>query len=95
MVLGGGDRPRFIVTLLGARPVGGLVAIRFGTRVAVPWASTLRITSYNVCYTKLLRAPADPTRARDARLATPTTRAWSRKFQGGGAGQAVPVRSAQ
>jgi len=37
-----GDRLRFIVTLLGARPVGGLVAIRFGTRVAVPWASTLR-----------------------------------------------------
>lgn len=37
-----GDRIRFIVTRLGDRPVGGLVAIRFGSRVHVPWASTLR-----------------------------------------------------
>ncbi len=37
-----GDRLRFIVTQHDGRPVGGLVAIRFGNRVAVPWASTLR-----------------------------------------------------
>lgn len=37
-----GDRLRFIVTRHGDRPVGGLVAIRFGRTVTVPWASTLR-----------------------------------------------------
>jgi predicted N-acyltransferase len=37
-----GERARFVVTRLGGRPVGGLVAIRFGTQVTVPWASTLR-----------------------------------------------------
>jgi len=37
-----GDRLRFIVTRDRDRPVGGLVAIRFGNRVSVPWASTLR-----------------------------------------------------
>jgi FemAB-related protein (PEP-CTERM system-associated) len=37
-----GDRLRFIVTIDGERSVGGLVAIRFGPRVWVPWASTLR-----------------------------------------------------
>lgn len=37
-----GDRLRFIVTQNGDRPVGGLVAIRFGNKVTVPWASTLR-----------------------------------------------------
>ncbi|HXV37573.1 MAG TPA: GNAT family N-acetyltransferase, partial [Myxococcota bacterium] len=37
-----GERLRFIVTRLGARPVGGLVAIRFAGAVTVPWASTLR-----------------------------------------------------
>lgn len=37
-----GDRLRFIVTRHGDRPVGGLVAIRYGRAVTVPWASTLR-----------------------------------------------------
>lgn len=37
-----GDDLRFIVTRDGDRSVGGLVAIRFGQRVWVPWASTLR-----------------------------------------------------
>jgi FemAB-related protein (PEP-CTERM system-associated) len=37
-----GDRLRFIVTRDGDRPVGGLVAIRYGSSVTVPWASTLR-----------------------------------------------------
>jgi FemAB-related protein (PEP-CTERM system-associated) len=37
-----GDRARFVVTRLAGRPVGGLVAIRFGSQVSVPWASTLR-----------------------------------------------------
>lgn len=37
-----GDRLRFIVTTDGQRAVGGLVAIRFGSRVTVTWASTLR-----------------------------------------------------
>lgn len=37
-----GDRLRFIVTRDGDRPVGGLVAIRYGDSVTVPWASTLR-----------------------------------------------------
>jgi serine/alanine adding enzyme len=37
-----GDRMRFIVTRLGERPVGGLVAIEFAGAVSVPWASTLR-----------------------------------------------------
>jgi FemAB-related protein (PEP-CTERM system-associated) len=37
-----GDRLRFVVTHLGGRPVGGLVAIRYGPAVTVPWASTLR-----------------------------------------------------
>jgi serine/alanine adding enzyme len=37
-----GDRLRFIVTRLGDRPVGGLVAIRYGRTVTVPWASTFR-----------------------------------------------------
>jgi FemAB-related protein (PEP-CTERM system-associated) len=36
------ERIRFIVTRLEDRPVGGLVAIRYGQRVYVPWASTLR-----------------------------------------------------
>ncbi len=37
-----GDRVRLIVVHREGRPVGGLVAIHFGRRVAVPWASTLR-----------------------------------------------------
>jgi len=37
-----GIRLRFIVSRNGDRPVGGLVAIRYGNRVSVPWASTLR-----------------------------------------------------
>lgn len=37
-----GDDLRFIVTRDADRAVGGLVAIRFGRRVWVPWASTLR-----------------------------------------------------
>jgi FemAB-related protein (PEP-CTERM system-associated) len=37
-----GSRLRFIVTRHGDRPVGGLVAIRYGPAVTVPWASTLR-----------------------------------------------------
>jgi serine/alanine adding enzyme len=37
-----GDRMRVFATGDGKRSVGGLVAIRFGHRVAVPWASTLR-----------------------------------------------------
>jgi len=37
-----GDRLRIIVTRLGDRPVGGLVAIDFAGAVTVPWASTLR-----------------------------------------------------
>ena len=37
-----GDAARFIVTGLGDVPVGGLVAIRFGDTVTIPWASTLR-----------------------------------------------------
>lgn len=37
-----GERLRFVVTRLGSRPVGGLVAIRYGRSVTVPWASTLR-----------------------------------------------------
>ncbi|MBW2715471.1 MAG: GNAT family N-acetyltransferase [Deltaproteobacteria bacterium] len=37
-----GDRLRFVVTRLGSKPVGGLVAIDFAGAVTVPWASTLR-----------------------------------------------------
>jgi len=37
-----GDRLRFIVSRLGERSVGGLVAIDFAGAVSVPWASTLR-----------------------------------------------------
>jgi FemAB-related protein (PEP-CTERM system-associated) len=37
-----GDRLRFIVAMLGERPVGGLVAIRFAGKITVPWASSLR-----------------------------------------------------
>ena len=37
-----GPRLRIVVTELEGRPVGGLVAIRFGDTVTVPWASTLR-----------------------------------------------------
>lgn len=37
-----GERLRFVVTEHAGRAVGGLVAIRFGRRVYVPWASTLR-----------------------------------------------------
>ncbi|MAJ61456.1 MAG: hypothetical protein CBC48_16790 [bacterium TMED88] len=37
-----GDRMRVIVTKLDDQPVGGLVAIRFGKTVNIPWASTLR-----------------------------------------------------
>lgn len=37
-----GEQARFVVTGLGGRPVGGLVAIRFGDTVSIPWASTLR-----------------------------------------------------
>ena len=36
------DDLRLVVTRLGPRPVGGLVALRFGDTVTVPWASTLR-----------------------------------------------------
>jgi FemAB-related protein (PEP-CTERM system-associated) len=37
-----GSRLRVVVARRAGRPVGGLVAIRFGGRVSVPWASTLR-----------------------------------------------------
>jgi FemAB-related protein (PEP-CTERM system-associated) len=37
-----GDRLRFVVTVDGRHPVGGLVAIRYDSRVTVTWASTLR-----------------------------------------------------
>jgi len=37
-----GERLRFVVVRDGPRPVGGLVAIRHGGKVTVPWASTLR-----------------------------------------------------
>jgi len=37
-----GDRLRVIVSRLGKRSVGGLVAIDFAGAVSVPWASTLR-----------------------------------------------------
>jgi FemAB-related protein (PEP-CTERM system-associated) len=37
-----GNRLRLIATQKANRSVGGLVAIRFGHRVSVPWASTLR-----------------------------------------------------
>jgi serine/alanine adding enzyme len=37
-----GERLRFIVTRDERGPMGGLVAIRYGNRVTVPWASTLR-----------------------------------------------------
>ena len=37
-----GDRMRVIVTRLEDQPVGGLIAIRFGETVNIPWASTLR-----------------------------------------------------
>ena len=37
-----GDRLRVIVTCLGDKPVGGLIAIRYADAVTVPWASTLR-----------------------------------------------------
>ena len=37
-----GDRMRVIVTKLENQPVGGLIAIRFGETVSIPWASTLR-----------------------------------------------------
>ncbi len=37
-----GERMRTIVTYVGDRPVGGLIAIRSGDTVTVPWASTLR-----------------------------------------------------
>ena len=37
-----GERARFVVVQDGARPVGGLVALRYGGLVTVPWASTLR-----------------------------------------------------
>ena len=37
-----GESLRFVVTRLGEGSVGGLVAIRFGDTVSVPWASTLR-----------------------------------------------------
>jgi len=37
-----GNRMRVIVTKLEDQPVGGLIAIRFGDTVSIPWASTLR-----------------------------------------------------
>jgi FemAB-related protein (PEP-CTERM system-associated) len=37
-----GANLRIMVTRYGAEPVGGLVAIRFGEGVSVPWASSLR-----------------------------------------------------
>ncbi len=37
-----GERMRIVVTGLEGRPVGGLVALHYGTRVTIPWASTLR-----------------------------------------------------
>lgn len=37
-----GERLRFHVVESESRPVGGLVAIRFGSSVSIPWASTLR-----------------------------------------------------
>jgi len=37
-----GERLKVIVTCLGDKPVGGLIAIRYADIVTVPWASTLR-----------------------------------------------------
>jgi FemAB-related protein (PEP-CTERM system-associated) len=37
-----GERLRFVVTRLGQRPVGGLVAVHYAGKVTVTWASTLR-----------------------------------------------------
>ena len=37
-----GDRLRVIVSCLGDKPVGGLIAIRYADVVSVPWASALR-----------------------------------------------------
>jgi FemAB-related protein (PEP-CTERM system-associated) len=37
-----GELLRFVVTLDGERPVGGLVAIHYAGAVTVPWAATLR-----------------------------------------------------
>jgi serine/alanine adding enzyme len=48
-----GERFRFVVTRLGSRPVGGLVAIRYGRSVTVPWASTLR-SERNRCPNNLI-----------------------------------------
>jgi FemAB-related protein (PEP-CTERM system-associated) len=42
MVQAFGERLRLIVTLRGAQPIGGLVAIHHQDTVYVPWASTLR-----------------------------------------------------
>jgi FemAB-related protein (PEP-CTERM system-associated) len=54
-----GERLRFVVALLGERPVGGLVAIDFGGSVTVPWASTLREERHrcpnNLIYWEALR----------------------------------------
>jgi FemAB-related protein (PEP-CTERM system-associated) len=36
------ERLRFVVTVDGERPVGGLVAIHYAGSVSVPWAATLR-----------------------------------------------------
>ena len=37
-----GARVEFVVTRLAGRAVGGLVSLRFGGQISVPWASTLR-----------------------------------------------------
>ncbi len=56
---GFGERLRFIVTRLGERPVGGLVAIRYAGGVTVPWAATLRTERHrcpnNLIYWEALR----------------------------------------
>jgi len=50
---------RIIVTRYGAQPVGGLVAIRFGESVSVPWASSLRAHRHrcpnNILYWEAMR----------------------------------------
>lgn len=48
-----GDRARVVIANDGARPVAGLVAIRFAGAVTVPWASTLR-SDVSRCPTQLV-----------------------------------------
>jgi hypothetical protein len=59
MVQAFGTRLRIIVTRFGGDPVGGLVAIRFGDAVSVPWASSLRAHRHrcpnNILYWEAMR----------------------------------------